>query len=92
LNSGPIISRMPLASGAGIDILELEVLPEVAATEHVLANVNLPSQCLIAAVIRENYVQVPGADDRLAPGDTVVALVQEEAVEGTVKLFSRGRT
>lgn len=92
LNSGPIISRMPLASGAGIDILELEVLPEVAATEHVLANVNLPSQCLIAAVIRENYVQVPGADDRLAPGDTVVALVQEEAVEDTVKLFSRGRT
>jgi trk system potassium uptake protein TrkA len=44
--------------------------------------------CLIAAVIRENYVKVPGADDRLRPGDTVVALVQDAAVEDTVSLFS----
>jgi len=57
-------------------------------TEHVLAGVDLPSQCLIAAVIRESYVRVPGGDDRLAPGDTVVALVQQSVVEDTVKLFA----
>lgn len=88
LNTGQIITRMPLASGSGIDVLEIEVVKGAAATEHVLANVHLPPQCLIAAVIRENYVKVPGADDRLAAGDTVVALVESEAVENMVRLFS----
>jgi trk system potassium uptake protein TrkA len=91
LNTGPIITRMPLASGSGIDVLEIEVVKGAPATEHVLANVNLPPQCLIAAVIRENYVHVPGADDRLSPGDTAVALVEQRAVEDTVRLFSSGR-
>ncbi|MHC4405950.1 MAG: Trk system potassium transporter TrkA, partial [Planctomycetota bacterium] len=88
LNAGPVISRVPLSSGEGIDILEIEVVEGAPATERVLANVGFPSSCLIAALIRENYVKVPGADDRLAPGDTVVALVEDAAVEDTIKLFS----
>ena len=88
LNTGPVISRMPLSPGGGIDILQIEVVEGAPATEHVLADVNFPSLCLIAAVIHENYVKMPGADDRLAPGDTVVALVQDAAVEDTVALFS----
>lgn len=88
LNTGPVISRMPLSSGGDIDVLEIEVLQDAPATEHVLANVEFPSACLIAAVIHENFVKVPGADDRLRPGDTVVALVQDAAVEDTVRLFS----
>jgi len=92
LNTGPVISRMPLSSGAGVDILEIEVVEEAPATEHVLASVPFPSSCLIAAVIRENYVKVPGADDRLRSGDTVVALVQDAVVEETVSLFSTNGT
>jgi len=88
LNTGPVISRMPLLPGGGIDILQIEVVEGAPATEHVLADVNFPSLCLIAAVIHKNYVKVPGADDRLTPGDTVVALVQDAAVEDTVALFS----
>ncbi len=57
-------------------------------TEHVLANVKFPPQCLIAAVIRDSYVRVPGADDRLAPGDTVVALMEDAVVDETLKLFN----
>jgi trk system potassium uptake protein TrkA len=88
LNTGPVISRMPLLAGGGIDILEIEVVEGVPVTERVLANVSFPPLCLIAAVIHENYVKVPGADDRLSPGDTVVALVQEAMVEDAVNLFS----
>ncbi len=88
LNTGPVISRMPLSSGGDIDVLEIEVVAGAPTTEHVLAKVPFPRLCLIAAVIRENYVKVPGADDRLRPGDTVVALVQDAVVEDTVRLFS----
>jgi len=88
LNTGSVISRTPLAADATIEILEIEVLPGVPATADVLADLPLPPQCLIGAVIRENYVMVPGADDRLIPGDTVVALVGASAVDETVRMFS----
>ncbi len=91
LNSGPVISRMPLTAGGSIDIFEVEVEPSTPATEHVLAQLDLPPQCLIAAVIRESYVQVPGADDRLEPGDTVVALVDRTAVEAMLRAFTPSR-
>ena len=87
LNKGPIISRTALPGGT-IAVVELEVLDEVVATEHVLANLPLPTQCLIAGVMREDYVSVPGADDRLKPGDTVVALVEDAAVDAMLPLFS----
>lgn len=88
LNTGVVISRAPLAPGASIDIMEIEVLEGAPATEHVLAKLELPSPCLIAALIRENYVMVPGADDRLAPGDTVVTLVERDAVDRLLPLFT----
>lgn len=87
LNKGPVISRTSLPGG-NIAVLELEVLDEVIATEHVLANLPLPSQCLIAGVMREDFVSVPGADDRLRAGDTVVALIEDSVVEEMLPLFS----
>jgi len=88
LNTGTVISRIPLAAEAGIDVLEIEVVEGAPATEHVLADLALPPQCLIGAVIRENYVMVPGADDRFIPGDTIVALVESSAYDQTVSIFS----
>jgi trk system potassium uptake protein TrkA len=87
LNAGPVVSRTTLA-GSSIGVFEIEVLEGVLATEQVLANLKLPNQCLITAVMREEFVRVPGADDRLKPGDTVVALVENEAVDGMLRLFS----
>lgn len=91
LNKGAIISRMSLAD-SDIDVFELEVYEGAPATEHVLANLRLPTHCLIAAVTREDYVRVPGADDRLRPGDTVVALVQRSSVDSMLSLFGSNGT
>ena len=88
IHTGTVIFRNPLLSGGGIDIIEIEVVEGAPATERVLANVKFPPQSLIAAVIRDSYVRVPGADDRLAPGDTVVALVEDAVVDETLKLFN----
>ena len=56
-------------------------------TEHVLARLEFPEQCLIAAVIREGFAKVPGGDDTLQPGDTVVALVAEKVAQEAVAMF-----
>jgi trk system potassium uptake protein TrkA len=86
LNTGPVISRTNLPGG-NLGVYELEVIAESRATEHVLANLKLPPQCLIVAVIREDFVRVPGADDRLQAGDTVLALVEESVVDEAVAQF-----
>ncbi len=88
LNTGAVISRTRLSADGEIEILEIDVVEGAPAIECALAKLDLPPQCLIGAVIRENYVMVPGADDRFAPGDTVVALVEPSAIEQTVKLFN----
>jgi trk system potassium uptake protein TrkA len=86
MNTGPVVSRTTLPGGT-IGVYEIEVARGAPATEHVLANLRLPVQCLIAAVIRQDYVRVPGADDRLQPGDTVVALIDEAAVGLALEQF-----
>ncbi len=88
LNRGVIVSRTPLAEKSGIAVLEIEVPEGARATETILAKVDLPPQSLVAAVVREGYAWVPGADDRLAPGDTAVILTHDSAVDQLVELFS----
>jgi trk system potassium uptake protein TrkA len=87
LNTGPVISRTTLPGG-NIAVLEVEVLQGARAAEHVLAKLHLPAQSLITAVMREDYVRVPGADDRLVPGDIVVMLVDEASVDKALELFT----
>jgi trk system potassium uptake protein TrkA len=86
LNVGPVVARIPLAD-SGIRVMEVEVLDDVPATKHVLADVQLPSQCLVVAVIRGEFVSVPGADDRLKPGDTVVLLADQSAEQAALQFF-----
>ncbi len=91
LNTGAVISRWPLGGGDA-HILELEVLPGVPATDTPLAQLKLPQGCLVAALMRENFARVPGAEDRLLPGDTVLVLVDKSSEEATLAMFgNRGR-
>jgi trk system potassium uptake protein TrkA len=86
LHTGPVVARMPLPGGR-ISVYEIEVHDGAPATEHVLANLSLPSQCLIAAQMREDYAKVPGADDRLQGGDTIVALIDDDQLEKALDQF-----
>jgi len=86
LNKGAVISRTPLPGGR-IGVFEIEVIEGAPATEHVLANLPLPRDCLLAAVVRQDYARVPQADDRLVAGDTVVALIDDAAVEAALEQF-----
>ncbi|QGJ68374.1 Trk system potassium transport protein TrkA [Planctomycetales bacterium 10988] len=93
LTSGPVVYRRRLGGdgpqeGSGVTILELEVKPEVAATQHVLAKLDLPEGCILAAVTRNDLTRVPGADTRLQAGDTVVCLVADKQVDSAIQLFS----
>jgi trk system potassium uptake protein TrkA len=90
LNSGPIKSRTSLGDG-GIVVLEVDVMPDSPATEHVLANLKLPKQSLVAAIVREDYAEVPGGDDRFKAGDTAIVLVDETELDQIMQVFGGPR-
>lgn len=89
LSNGPIVSHTPLSEGSDLSVVEIDVPDGAPATEHVLANLGLPDQCLVAAVIREGFAAVPGGDYRFLPGDTVIALVDNQQIVALEDFFER---
>jgi len=83
--SGPVKERSSVA-GDSADIWEIEVRPDVPATQAALRDLPLTG-CLVAAIEREDRVKVPGADDQLQAGDSVVLLVHREVESTVLSLF-----
>ncbi len=88
LNTGALIFRNKHILGGGIEVLEIEAQPNSPVTQGTLKEVRLPRQSIIGAVIREGFVQVPRATDRIRLGDTVVALVQTAVVDDFIHAFN----
>lgn len=86
LNPGTVISRT-LLPGGNIGVYEIEVMEGTPITEAPLADLKLPGGCLMAAIMRNEYSRVPGANDQFRPGDTVVAFIEDSVTESVLKLF-----
>ncbi len=83
---GPILGQSDV-SGGDAYIWEVEVVRGSPITAAPLKNISLPD-CLIAAIVRDEIVWVARGEDQLAPGDTVVVLVQRNSTENVLRLFS----
>ena len=87
LNHGVIVSRAKMPGGL-INILEVDVPEGVMATKQTLSELGLPDRCLVVALIQQDYVRVPGANDRIHAGDIAVLLVEDDVVDQALDLFS----
>lgn len=87
LTEGAIISRAKLPGGL-INVIEIEVMPGSPSTELKLAELGLPERCLVVAVIQRDYVRVPGADDQVVAGDSVIILVEDDVADAAIARFS----
>lgn len=83
--SGPVRERSSVA-GDSADIWEIEVPAAVNATQAPLRDLPLTG-CLVAAIERGDRVKVPGADDQLHAGDSVVLLVHRDVESKVLSLF-----
>ena len=92
LNTGPVVSRTMLHN-KNIGVFEIEVQADSPASEHVLANLDLPiGKCLIAARAHDGRVILPRADEKFEVGDLVIALIDISSVEAVLEKFSVGGT
>jgi trk system potassium uptake protein TrkA len=69
-------------------VLELEVAEGSQATVGTLAEIGLPERCLVAALIKQEIVHVPGAGDTIVAGDIAVLLVEEDVIDNAISFFS----
>ena len=84
--TGPLRERSAVA-GETAELWEVEVRQGMAATHAPLRELPLTG-CLVAAIERKEFVKVPGADDQLQPGDTIVLLVHRAVEHKVAELFN----
>ncbi len=86
IDTGPIRSLATFADGIA-DVYELRPSKGAKILGHDLRNIKLPPQAMIAAIRRGDKVHVPGADDQIVAGDTILMLGPHSIVDDLRKLF-----
>lgn len=84
--TGPINRDSTIAGGAA-HVWEVQVNEGAPCTVGKLKELKI-QDCLIAAIVREEYVEVATGDDQLRPGDTAVTIVQKGHEDAALKWFT----
>jgi trk/ktr system potassium uptake protein len=79
MSLGDMMTLLKLRKGE-YSVIEEKVHPLAAANGKPLRDLNLPSECVIVALIRKNQLIIPHGDTILQPVDEVIALVHASQV------------
>jgi trk system potassium uptake protein TrkA len=74
-----------------VEMIQLPVEDVTMAINRPLRDVKLPSNTLVAAIIRNHELLVPGGDDAILPGDEVLVVGRIDQIPKVEKLFKRER-
>ncbi|HET8841600.1 MAG TPA: TrkA C-terminal domain-containing protein, partial [Ktedonobacteraceae bacterium] len=72
---------------AGLEIVEVRVLPESPVVGKTLGEVGLSRSCNLALIIRDKQFITPTAETTLFPNDDVFALVTREGEDELRRAF-----
>ncbi len=89
LSGGVVIAASEIANGTA-EVWEVEIEPDSPISRAPLRELQL-NGCLIAALVRAEFVTVAGGDDQLRPGDTAVVLLRSDLKEQTRQLFETAK-
>lgn len=86
IDTGPIRSLAVFADGIA-EVYELRPSKRAKVLGHELRNISLPPQAMVAAIRRGDEIHVPGAEDQITAGDTVLVLGPRDIADDLCKLF-----
>lgn len=78
-------------ANARVEMVQVELDKSCRMLKKPIAKLGLPSQTLVAAVVRNGELSVPGGSDVLVPGDRIYLLGQRESIEQAEELFTSAR-
>lgn len=86
IDTGPIRPLATIAEGVA-DVYLLHPSKRAKILGHELRNIKLPPQTMIAAIRRGDEVYVPGAEDQIAAGDTLLVIGPHGIADDLRKVF-----
>ncbi|MGD2107996.1 MAG: Trk system potassium transporter TrkA [Phycisphaerae bacterium] len=86
IDTGPIRSLATVAEGVA-DVYRLHPSKRAKVLGNQLRNIKLPPQTMIAAIRRGDQVYVPGAEDQIAAGDTLLVIGPQGIEDDLRKVF-----
>jgi len=86
MSIGDMMTLLKLRKGE-YSIVEEKVHPEAVVVGKLLRDIDLPPQCVFAAVIRKGRLIVPNGNTELAPVDEIIALVHASQVTKLAQLL-----
>lgn len=78
-------------AGNRVELVELELPASSKMLHRSLSNLNLPGETLVAAVVRDGELFVPGGADVLLPGDRVYLIGRSGRMEALQQQFTGGQ-
>jgi trk system potassium uptake protein TrkA len=86
MSIGDMMTLLKLRKGE-YSIVEEKVHPEAIVVGKMLRDIELPPQCVFAAVIRKGQLIVPNGNTELGPVDEIIALVHASQIAKLAKLL-----
>jgi trk system potassium uptake protein TrkA len=87
LQEGNVLRRQRLPGGE-VELVELDVGGGARSVGLALKDWDIPSHCLLVALIRHEFIRVPTASDHLQVGDRVILLVQSHDMDSVVSFVA----
>jgi Trk K+ transport system NAD-binding subunit len=84
----PSVADLFEIEGGIASLIDMEVPENAKVVGSVIHEINIPNQCVVAAVIRDDKFEVPRGKTEIRAGDHVVFVGPSEAIQAAHKLFS----
>jgi CIC family chloride channel protein len=85
------LAQAKLVSRSGTHLAEFEVMGKSPVAGRRLAEVALPTGCVVVSIVRKERVLIPRGGTRLQAGDVVTLFVQLELETELSRIFSAGQ-
>lgn len=88
MSLGDMMTLLKLRRGQ-YSLVEEKIPPGARAVGVAIKDLNLPEECVIAAIIRRGEIQIPRGITTFEVGDEVLAVVGADAADDLAALFAR---
>lgn len=86
MSMGDMMTLLKLRKGQ-YSVVEEKIHPSSKVIDKLLKDLQIPKECVIAAIIRKGHLVIPHGDTALLSGDEIIAIVAATEAQNLASLF-----